>query len=193
MRPIHINRRFGIPPRDTKMEWYQKYRAISLDVMAPLERDFRCTGAGRVSGKRYFLELAASRIVFSPFGWGELCFRDYEAVACGALLVKPSMEHLRTSPDIFRPRETYVPVEWDLSDLERTCRHHLAHPDHAGRIAANAQRALLEYLESHGFVADIERVLRTAGAFAVPPAKPAPSRPPVVARSEALPAAEKGA
>ncbi len=78
LRPIHINRRFGLAPQSGPVRVYQHYRSISLDVLAPLGRDFRCTGARRVSSKQYYLELGASRIVFSPFGWGELCFRDYE-------------------------------------------------------------------------------------------------------------------
>lgn len=164
-RPIHINRRFGLPNKAQKVEWYQQYRTLAHEALAPLSRDFRCTGGGRVSTHRYFLELGASRIVFSPFGWGELCFRDYEAVACGALLVKPSMEHLKTSPDIFVPNETYVPVKWDLSDLEEKCRHYLAHPGEARRIAAQAHRVLRRYFERADFVEDVARILRCAGIW----------------------------
>ena len=43
--------------------------------------------------------------------------RDFEAVLNGSLLVKPDMSHLETWPDIFIPGETYVPIEWDGSDL----------------------------------------------------------------------------
>ena len=46
---------------------------------------------GMVSQNRYYGELAEAKIVFSPFGWGEVCFRDFEAVTAGALLLKPDM------------------------------------------------------------------------------------------------------
>jgi hypothetical protein len=72
---------------------------------------------GGVSQKRYNAELSRSKIVLSPFGWGELCLRDFEAVRAGSLLLKPGMEHLETWPDIFRPHETYVPFSWDADDL----------------------------------------------------------------------------
>ncbi len=35
----------------------------------------------------------------------------------GAVLIKQDMGHVVTDPDIFVPDETYVPVDWDLSDF----------------------------------------------------------------------------
>jgi hypothetical protein len=79
---------------------------------------------GETSQKRYNEELSRSKIVLSPFGWGELCLRDFEAVRAGSLLLKPSMEHLETWPDVFRPHETYAPFSWDAEDLlERTAEY----------------------------------------------------------------------
>ena len=72
---------------------------------------------GPVSQKQFNQEAADSRIVLSPFGWGELCLRDFEAVRSGALLLKPDMSHLETWPDIFIPGETYVPFGWEAGDL----------------------------------------------------------------------------
>ena len=54
--------------------------------------------------------------MLSPFGWGELCLRDYEAVLGGALLLKPDMSHLETWPDVFVPHDTYAPFDWDATD-----------------------------------------------------------------------------
>jgi hypothetical protein len=75
------------------------------------------TGAA-VSKKRYWMELRNSKISISPYGWGEICYRDFESFISGALLIKPSMEHLDTYPNIFIPYETYIPVAWNLNDLE---------------------------------------------------------------------------
>jgi hypothetical protein len=72
---------------------------------------------GEVSQKQYNRELGQSKIVLSPFGWGELCLRDFEALRAGALLMKPGMDHLETWPDIFWPGETYVPFSWDADDM----------------------------------------------------------------------------
>lgn len=93
---------------------------------------------GEVPQKQYNREVASSKIVLSPFGWGELCFRDFEAVRSGALLLKPDMSHLETWPDVFTPRETYVPFSWDADDLAETGEACLADEAERKRIARNA-------------------------------------------------------
>jgi hypothetical protein len=72
---------------------------------------------GEVGQGQYNRELADSKIVLSPFGWGELCIRDFEAVRSGAMLLKPDMDHLETWPDIFKKNETYGAFSWDADDL----------------------------------------------------------------------------
>jgi len=162
MRPFDVNLRLGLPTV-TKEEWYQRYRRTCLKVMEPLRADFRCTGARRIVPKLFLAEMMLSKVVVSPFGWGELCFRDYEAVASGVLLIKPSMDHLQTSPNIFIPGETYVATGWDPHEMGEACRYYLAHPEEARRIAFNGREALLEYFEGGGFVGEIRRVLERVG------------------------------
>ncbi|MEX2445107.1 MAG: glycosyltransferase [Alkalispirochaeta sp.] len=101
----------------------------------------------RVSPRRYRVDMERSRITFSPFGWGEVCFRDFEAVRSGSLLVKPDMSHLRTWPDIFVPGETYVPIRWDGSDLEEKIGYYLQHDDERHRMSSAAHRRFREQLQ----------------------------------------------
>jgi hypothetical protein len=105
--------------------------------------------------------MSLSRVVFSPFGWGEVCFRDYEAVALGAVLLKPSMEHVQTNPNVYQAYETYVPVKWDLSDLPQACDWCMQNPDRCRQITRNARRVLRDYLNG-GFYADLKRMLEDA-------------------------------
>jgi hypothetical protein len=93
---------------------------------------------GMVSQKRYYKELYDSKIVLSPFGWGEVCFRDFEAVIAGALLFKPDMSHLKTWPDIYIPFETYVPLNWDGTDIKEKAESYLGNDAERKRIAQNA-------------------------------------------------------
>lgn len=93
---------------------------------------------GEVSQARYNSETAHSRIVLSPFGWGELCLRDFEAVRSGALLMKPDMGHLETWPDIFRPDETYAPISWDAEDLQAQTDRYLGDEAARRRLASAA-------------------------------------------------------
>ena len=74
------------------------------------------TLVGKVSSRIYLKELAEVSAVLSPFGSGEVCYRDFEAAHCGAALIKPEMSHLRTWPDIYRP-DCYFPTGWDSAGL----------------------------------------------------------------------------
>jgi hypothetical protein len=73
---------------------------------------------GTTSLREFNRELERCRGVLSPFGWGEICFRDFEGISRGAVLIKPSMDHIETWPDLYIPGETYLPVNWDASDLD---------------------------------------------------------------------------
>lgn len=159
LRPIAVNRRVGSINRAGKQEWYQFSRGRLLDEVEGLSKKFRMTGTGRASAKRYFAELGLSKITLSPFGWGEVCFRDYEAIACGSLLVKPDMAHLETSPDIYIPGETYVPIPWDFAGASEVCERYLRDPKASKRIIKNARAVLRDYFKKGGFVRDIERTL----------------------------------
>ena len=160
-RPIEVNCRLGIVRR-AKTEWYERYREFAGDEVQRLAPSRSKTPVGRVGQKRYLWEMLRSKIVFSPFGWGELCFRDYEAVCCGALLIKPSMEHLTTHPDIFVAGQTYVPVRWDLSDLGEKIEHYLSRPKEAAEIISNAQHVLREYYSKHQVVDGLKEALEAA-------------------------------
>lgn len=72
---------------------------------------------GSTTLKKYYKLLKKSFITLSPYGHGEICFRDFEAIISGSLLLKPNMNHLETYPDIFIPHETYIPLNRDFSNL----------------------------------------------------------------------------
>ena len=103
---------------------------------------------GSVSQSRFNRETAHSKIVLSPFGWGELCLRDFETVRSGALLLKPDMSHLETWPDIFLPGETYEPFGWDADDLAERARELLANHARRAKIAKNAAYAYRAALDA---------------------------------------------
>jgi hypothetical protein len=69
---------------------------------------------GTVPKKEYRKNLVDSNFVVSPFGWGEICYRDYEAFLGGAALIKPDMSHLKTWPNLYSPNETYFPISWEI-------------------------------------------------------------------------------
>jgi len=112
-----VNARLGTPGYPT-IAFHRKHLGAILSAAA--DRHGWRVARDRVPMRRYFSDMQRSRVTFSPFGWGELCFRDFEAVRAGSLLIKPDMGHLETWPDIFRAGETYIPIRWDGTDLEET-------------------------------------------------------------------------
>lgn len=88
---------------------------------------------------RYWREMRKAKLSISPFGWGEICYRDFETFIAGAILVKPSMEHMDTYPQLFIPQETYIPIRWDMSDLEEKLDFLITQYPHYRQIAENGQ------------------------------------------------------
>jgi hypothetical protein len=102
-----------------------------------------------ISKAKYLNEMARSKFLFSPFGWGEICYRDFEILLSGSTLVKPSMEHLNTFPQYYFPQQTYVPLKWDMSDAEQVLES-LASTDNEKLqiMAKNGQEIFLESQKS---------------------------------------------
>lgn len=75
--------------------------------------------SGKFIKKSMFIkEMRNTKTTISPFGWGEICYRDMEAFINGCILIKPSMDHSHNFPNVFLDHKTYIPVKWDLSDLK---------------------------------------------------------------------------
>ena len=91
-----------------------------------------------------------SKILPSPFGWGELGVRDYEAFINGSLLLKPDMTHMETWPNIFIPEQTYQPFSWDFSNLESNILKLLENKKERIRIAQNGQDAYRDSISISG-------------------------------------------
>lgn len=75
---------------------------------------------------KYLDEMKNSKSVISPFGWGELCPRDFETFINGGILIKPAMNFFETWPNWYVSKDdlsnkeshTYLSFKWDLSNLE---------------------------------------------------------------------------
>ena len=95
-------------------------------------------------------ELQRSTACFSPFGYGELCWRDIEAIAAGAVLIKPDMSHLRTEPNLYRDGETYIACRWDFADLSDKVSEILADEERRLFLTNQARCIAREYLANSG-------------------------------------------
>lgn len=113
----------------------------------------------RVPQDEYYREMLRAKLSVSPFGFGELCWRDFESILCGSLLIKPDMSHLQTWPNLFVPHETYIPVEWDFSDLEAVSRRYLEEDATRLKITSNARARLIEALGQDAFLTRLDSIM----------------------------------
>ncbi len=103
---------------------------------------------GKVSIYKYIQEIKNSKIVISPFGWGEFSLRDFETFISGGILIKPDMEHLETYPNFYIPNETFIPFKWDFSDINEIIHDTISNYKYRIDIAKNAQEKYRFHLNS---------------------------------------------
>tara|TARA_R100001015_G_C4610476_1_gene165836 strand:+ start:75 stop:1109 length:1035 start_codon:yes stop_codon:yes gene_type:complete len=94
--------------------------------------------------KRPFPEFAdvmrRSKCTLSPYGMGELCFRDFEIIQYGSVMIKPDMSKVITHPNIYVPYETYIPCALDWSDLIEKIEWVKSNPKQCKEIVENAKQ-----------------------------------------------------
>jgi len=108
------------------------------DMMTEVLENAGYRGFERIGRAECYAELDRSVSSFSPFGWGEVCFRDFESILYQNVLVKPSCDHFETFPNVYYANETYLPVRWDASDLVDTVERSIQDTALRTRIVTNA-------------------------------------------------------
>lgn len=148
-RDLDLGFRGSIKYDDGSMISHQ--RNVVLKILKELNLKV-VAGQGRVHKLQYLKELSRSKVSISPFGFGEICYRDFEIFNAGSLLIKPSMEHISTYPDVYLPNKTYIPVSWDLSDLEEKLKESLSNYSTVKHIATSGQENFLKIINDPEFL-----------------------------------------
>lgn len=141
-------------------KWYESMRKSALDMIQKVE-GLQIPTTNDISFQEFQAELNRSQFVFSPFGYGELCWRDIEAIIAGAVLIKPDVTHLETRPNLFENNVTYLPVNWDFSNLEEVVEQAMANPELCNCIRNEAYNRVFKYLEQKTFVEDMAILFET--------------------------------
>ena len=71
----------------------------------------------RLSHKSYLNQLRNSKISIGAFGWGEICYREFEAIKMGTAIIFPNVDYLETWPNIYQDNFSYLSYKLDFSDL----------------------------------------------------------------------------
>jgi hypothetical protein len=119
----------------------------------------------KLNRRGYVKELRNSKVVLSPFGWGEITLKDFEVFLTGGMLLKPSLDHMATWPDFYEKNVTYLAHYWDLVDLEQQIDWAVENDDDREAIAHEGQRRYIEYTSgpnaAEHFAIHLSKVLST--------------------------------
>jgi hypothetical protein len=131
-----------------------------ITVLKELTKYNSVVSGERVDKPAFMKELSESKVCVSPFGWGEVCYRDFELFIAGTLMIKPSLNHLITFPDVFIENETYIPVSWEMNDLKQKLEEVIDNYQNYINIAKNGQNAFLNAItDGEAFVQQIKNIM----------------------------------
>ena len=108
----------------------------------------------KVSRRIYFQELKKSKILISPFGYGEINLKDFEAFFYSCLLFKANMDHQETWPNFYLKDETYVDFNWNLNNFQNKLDHIIRNFEQYFEIANYANSLYNSYLHDKEYLED---------------------------------------
>ena len=97
--------------------FYTRHRDGAWNILNDMKSKYDIRTA-KLPFEEYIKVLYNCKLSLSPFGMGEVCFRDFECMQYGTVIVKPSMNMVRTKPNIYVDDETYISVNLDWSNLK---------------------------------------------------------------------------
>lgn len=105
----------------------------------------------RLPFKEYMNTLYQSKLALSPFGQGEVCYRDFEIFELGVVMIKPTMDRVKTNPNPYIANETYIPVDLDWKELNDKVLEMISKPDKLQSIVENSRKVYDELYSAHNF------------------------------------------
>lgn len=96
---------------------------------------------GYLPKNAYLTATNNSKAIFSPFGYGEICLRDFEAFIAGSALIKPNMDHLETWPNLYKKQKTYISLPWKIEQWKELIPSILDDDKYLLEVAKNGQEA----------------------------------------------------
>jgi hypothetical protein len=127
---------------------YMNHRKKAWDIVNDL--NYKTFISDKIEKKEYFNKIYDSKIMISPFGQGEICYRDWEAIQLGTLMIKPDMSRINTTPNMYVDNETYISCNYDWSDLKEKIDYALSNFNELNeKIVHNLRLKCSEEYNSH--------------------------------------------
>ena len=128
--------------------FYTKHRDGAWGILNDMKNKHDVRTA-KLPFQEYIKVLHNSKLSLSPFGMGEICFRDFECMQWGTVIVKPNMSMVRTKPNIYIEDETYISVKPDWSDLNEKTKKVLGNFKNYSYIVSNLREKFKEEYSSN--------------------------------------------
>lgn len=97
--------------------WLEWHRRRAVEAIREIPGEHAVSSVRGIGRKEYWNTLRQSRICVSPWGCGEPCWRDYEAILCGCVVIKPDTTYIDTQPKDFYRHPAVVSCAPDFTDL----------------------------------------------------------------------------
>lgn len=119
--PAKVGTEHGLQHSD----YYDMHRKPCIDVLNSIDDldILKLRDGNKLPHNQYLELMMRSKVVVAPFGYGEIAPRDLEAMIFKCILIKPSMDHITTEPNIYDDGKTYISCRHDFSDLEDKVRY----------------------------------------------------------------------
>ncbi len=136
-----------------------KHRTDAFNILKEHKNSF--VSNIRIPFLDYRKKLYDSKIVVSPWGFGETCYRDYEALYAGNILIKPRSDFVINHPDIFNNKKYFLLFcEPNWSDLDIKIEEALFLWDKTIEKRINNRNLLLNEFKKETIVENFNNIIR---------------------------------
>jgi hypothetical protein len=104
----------------------------------------------RINHRTYLKRLANSKVSVGSFGWGEICYREFEAISMGACVIFPDISYIKTWPNIYKNNENCLMYDFDLENLEEKINTVLTNEKLRIDLVKNSQNELQNVYKQKG-------------------------------------------
>jgi len=131
-----------------KLVYFQRNQL--LKILKEMYKSDPLYSLGKIPKKEYLKTIRSAKAIASPFGWGEICYRDFETFLSGAALIKPNVDHLDTWPNLYKKHKTYIPITWKIEEWKEIIPTILDNKKNLLEIAENGQNAYKKIWSTQG-------------------------------------------
>ena len=91
-----------------------------------------------------------TKVSIGAYGWGEVCYREFEAILCGAAIMFPNMSNIETWPNIYIDNETYISYDLDFMNFKEKLSRLILDLDLRKKLVSNSKDIINDIHKSSG-------------------------------------------